>query len=194
MEKREIVERGLTATAVAVPESVGKRHVSEVVDGRAEAAEKVAEGELRARDPRIWAAYLQLAFNASLLLVALFLVFEFIVTVRNDVKHKLRAQMVASLTRIGKCQKNYDDNGCLPDTMVPALDRLCDEWLHCMQQDSRELHLYQSGRLWAETLAEILNSFVEPISLRSILVIVSSACVLVMVTNVAFRFYPVHYF
>lgn len=149
-------------------------------------------GTCRGCAPRragVLASYLQLSFNTVFLATVLFLFFEFIIMVRNDVRHKLSLRLASDLLSMEVCRKNYDDNGCMPDTMVPALDGLCAHWAQCMDQDPEDLRPYQSGVLWAQTLAEIVNSFVEPISLRSILVILVTTCAILVVTNAAFKLY-----
>ncbi len=60
----------------------------------------------------------------------------------------------------------YEINRCSPISQrVPALARQCTEWELCMQRDPS---LVGRGRVVAETIGEIVNSFVEPISWRTL--------------------------
>lgn len=147
--------------------------------------------------PHVLAAYLQLSFNAVLLLMVLTLLVKFFLMVRDDVSYKVQEKLAENLRTIENCKKNYEQNDCSPEIRVPALDNICDEWFHCMTRNEngkQTNNIRQSGTLWARTLAEILNSFIEPISLRTTMLILVASCAIVLVTNVAFGSYRVYYY
>ena len=47
---------------------------------------------------------------------------------------------------------------------IPAMEALCQEWEICMLRDPKEVGRLQVG---AETLAEILNKLVDPLSYKT---------------------------
>lgn len=168
-----------------------------IEDGSVRGERRLAGSDVWLR-PEIIAGYMQLVFNAFLLTLVLTLVVKFMVTVREDVRFKLHEDEMRELRLIEACRKSYEQNDCSPGSRVPALEESCDEWFHCMNrvQDVQTggRRIYQSGTLWARTIAEILNSFVEPISIRSALLTVSVICALVLVTNSAFGSYRVYHY
>lgn len=147
--------------------------------------------------PELLAGYLQLAFNAAILLLILILVIRFLLMVQSDVHNKSREKLADDIVRIQSCKNEYEQNQCLPGTRVPALEALCNEWFRCMNLNINGLqdrNMYQSGTLWAQTLAEIINAFVNKISIRSVIVILAVICAIVLVTNVAFGSYRVYWY
>jgi hypothetical protein len=60
----------------------------------------------------------------------------------------------------------YELNRCSPISQrVPALAQQCTEWELCMQRDPS---LVGRGRVVAEIIGEIVDSFVEPISWKTL--------------------------
>ncbi|QLQ80029.1 hypothetical protein HG537_0D00290 [Torulaspora globosa] len=148
--------------------------------------------------PEIIAGYMRLLFNAVVMTLVVTLVVKFMVTVRDDVRFKLHEDELRELRLIEACRKSYEQNECSPESRVPALEESCDEWFQCMNRAQYVVpggrSRYQSGTLWARTVAEILNSFVEPISIRSVLLTVSVVCAVVLVTNSAFGSYRIYHY
>lgn len=145
--------------------------------------------------PDVLAGYVQLAFDGALLSLVIAMVVKFMMVVRDDVRYKVRERVAARLRSIADCRRFYEQNGCLPGLRVPALEESCDRWFHCMNQDVEKLEQGTgSGALWARTLGEILNSFVEPISMRSAFLMLTVICAVVLVTNMAFGYYRVHHY
>lgn len=63
-----------------------------------------------------------------------------------------------------QCAKKFMDNGCAAVTRFPALEKSCNEWEECMH---REVVVVGKTRVVAETLAEVVNGFVEVISFKT---------------------------
>lgn len=160
-----------------------------VKDGEAREAH---DGVLR---PDILARYVQLTFYGAVLGLVLVIMVKFMLVVREDVQCKVRERLASGLRSVAECKRSYEQNGCLPGMRVPALEESCDQWFHCMNQDADWLkHGSGSGALWAKTMGEILNSFVEPISMRSAFLMLFVVCAVVLVTNMAFGSYRVYYY
>ena len=62
------------------------------------------------------------------------------------------------------CSKEYLENRCAPNTRVPAMEKACLAWEKCMNRDPT---VVGRARVSAETFAEIVNSFIEPISYKT---------------------------
>ena len=69
------------------------------------------------------------------------------------------------LAEMAVCAREFKENKCERDSRVPAMETVCNNWEKCMQRDP-----YKVGRsrLSASMFAEIVNSFIEPISLKAI--------------------------
>lgn len=85
--------------------------------------------------------------------------------------------------KISECQTSYLTNRCDPDTRIPAMQSLCTEWEKCMAKDPKEI-----GKLkvFTETLAEIVNKFIEPLSYKSMFFLIVLILGVLFITNFAF--------
>lgn len=167
--------------------------MSECIEDGSVREERALAGPVWSR-PDVLAGYVQLVFHGLLLALVLGLVVKFMLVVRDDVRLKLQEHQLGALRLIEACRKSYEQNDCSPGMRVPALEESCDEWFHCMNRGLEQHRMYQSGTLWAKTIAETLNAFIEPISIRSTLLTLSVACALVLVTNSAFGSYRVYHY
>lgn len=114
--------------------------------------------------PLIASQYLQIFFNLSLILLLLYALFCFYLTIRRDVDQKVEEFSAQILAEISQCSRNYVENRCTLDMRVPAMERACSGWEKCMNRDSSQVG---RARVSAETFAEIINSFIEPISYKT---------------------------
>eukprot|EP00033_Pygsuia_biforma_P005423 GCRY01005984.1.p1 GENE.GCRY01005984.1~~GCRY01005984.1.p1 ORF type:complete len:403 (+),score=52.97 GCRY01005984.1:157-1209(+) len=115
--------------------------------------------------PYILSGYLQLFFNLLATCALLYLAYAVIVTVNNDIELKVVDTSGDIMNEIATCTRHYTDNRCSPVAeRLPALEVPCNTWASCMNRDPLEV---ARGRVSAEALAEIINSFVEPISYKT---------------------------
>ncbi|KAG0128874.1 Brr6-like protein number 1 [Tuber indicum] len=114
--------------------------------------------------PIIASQYLQLFFNLSMVLLLLYAVFCFYLTVRRDVDQKVEEYSAEIVQEMSQCAKEYVENRCDPGMRVPAMEIRCTAWERCMNRDPT---LVGRARVSAETFAEIINSFIEPISYKT---------------------------
>ena len=117
--------------------------------------------------PYIASGYLQLAFNLSLVLVLLYIIYGFIRTIQRDVDMKVEEYSVEILGEMRECSKQYLENKCHPEHRVPAMNNACLVWERCMNRDPA---VVGRARVSAETFALIINSFIEPISYKTMVV------------------------
>ena len=114
--------------------------------------------------PVLIMGYMQVIFNAGLIAVLLYFVVSFVVTVRRDVAIKVDQQLSRILAEISQCSRQYEENRCRPQERVPAMETACQAWEACMRRDPS---LFGRAKLSAETLAEIVNGLIEPISYKT---------------------------
>jgi hypothetical protein len=68
--------------------------------------------------------------------------------------------------KIATCAQLYEINKCFPISQrVPALAQHCADWESCMQRDPTGVG---RAKVVAETIGEVINSFVEPISWKTL--------------------------
>ncbi|RMD39212.1 hypothetical protein DV735_g5917, partial [Chaetothyriales sp. CBS 134920] len=111
--------------------------------------------------PAIIAKYLQILSNVFIFTCVFYLLFSAVSTIRNDIDRLADETVSEILAEMSTCSQNYIENRCAADTRLPALETVCSNWEICMQRDPNAV---KRARLSARTLADILNSFVEPIS------------------------------
>ncbi|KAJ2673426.1 hypothetical protein GGI25_004688 [Coemansia spiralis] len=136
--------------------------------------------------PLVISGYLQLGFNIIMALVVLYIVAQVLLTIHRDVNAKVQEYSAEILQEIAACSKQYLSNHCDPQLRVPAMEQLCSVWESCMHRDPTKV-----GRLRvsAETLAEIVNGFIEPISFKTMCFFVLCFVGTLVVSNFAFGAY-----
>ncbi|WVW86940.1 hypothetical protein I302_108996 [Kwoniella bestiolae CBS 10118] len=132
--------------------------------------------------PALLLGYLQFAVNASIVLFCLYLGVQFVLTVRRDVKDKMQEHSVEILQEIAECTNLYLTNRCDPVLRVPAMEAPCKAWDACMNRDPTMV-----GRIniIAETFAGVINSFVDPISWKTMSFTLVTLSFLIILTNSA---------
>ena len=109
-------------------------------------------------------SYLQFASLTLLLVIILSISLLFLYTHYTDIQSRLAALNLEMRADILRCAKAYVDNRCEPSTRLPVLEKKCSEWEDCM---AREVVVDGKTRVVAETLAEIVNGFVDFLSWKT---------------------------
>lgn len=143
--------------------------------------------------PRILSQYLQLIFNAALASLAFYLLVRFVQLIHTDVQLKLKQKSMDLVQAALQCAREYERNGCEPSKRVPALEAQCNHWYRCMNNQDTDTRVHQRAQLWAQTLAEIINAFAKPISIKALCFVLLIVCGTILVTNVAFGTYRIYY-
>ncbi|KAI0771028.1 Di-sulfide bridge nucleocytoplasmic transport domain-containing protein [Trametes elegans] len=108
--------------------------------------------------------YVQVVFNGSLALTGIYLVLQFILTVQRDVEYRVSEYSMDIVQEIAQCALLHKTNLCAQGT-VPAMAHQCAAWETCMNRDPSKVG---RARVSVEILAEVVNSFVEPISWKTL--------------------------
>ncbi|KAI0271585.1 Di-sulfide bridge nucleocytoplasmic transport domain-containing protein [Gloeopeniophorella convolvens] len=129
--------------------------------------------------PYILLGYLQFFFNLSLILLFLYLLVQFILTVQRDVEHRISEYSMDIVQEISNCAAQYRANLC-GSSPVPAMLRQCGAWETCMNRDPTVVGRAKVG---AELIAEVINGFVEPISWKTLAFTLSSMAFMTIFVN-----------
>jgi len=143
--------------------------------------------------PYILLGYLQVFFNLSLVLVCLYLLVLFILTVQRDVEHRISEYSMDIVQDIAACAMHYKANLCETNP-IPAMLQQCGLWRTCMDRDPSKVG---RAKVVAEMIAEVVNGFVEPISWKTLFFTLTSLAFLTAFINTLPSFFrpkpaPVH--
>ena len=84
---------------------------------------------------------------------------------RSDLAHATEKARAVVLAEMQACTHEYTKNRCAPKVeRLPALDKVCEEWEACMNQDPTSVMKVQVS---ARNVAEIINEFVGVMSLKA---------------------------
>ncbi|KAK6543323.1 hypothetical protein TWF694_000076 [Orbilia ellipsospora] len=136
--------------------------------------------------PQVLSQYLQLIVNILIAALGMYVVYLVVKTIQRDVEKKQQEYIAEAQLHIGQCQSQWVANRCNPETRVPAMEDNCLKWRICADSDP-----YAIGRskVSAETFAEIINGFVEPISYKSMAFCFVLVFGCIFVSNFAFGFF-----
>ncbi|KAI8824817.1 Di-sulfide bridge nucleocytoplasmic transport domain-containing protein [Fimicolochytrium jonesii] len=114
--------------------------------------------------PYMISGYIQMLFSTVIIGIMLYIIVQFVLTVQHDLDMKAEEYSLDIIHQVSECSKNYLENRCDPSTRVQYMQKACTDWEKCMQRDPKEVGRLKVG---AETLAEILNKLVEPLSYKT---------------------------
>lgn len=123
------------------------------------------------RVPYILSSYVQLLLNVAAAAFAAHLLYAMVTAVRRDIGHKTQQQVANTLSEIATCERMYRENHCAPETVVPAMEAQCNQWLKCINQDP----FHGGGTvsiISAEHFGLVLNSLIEPLGIKFCAVVV----------------------
>jgi hypothetical protein len=163
----------------ATTEEVETKTVTETMD------QGTATAERSQNMPYLVSTYLQLLFNVSLILIALYVVSSTLITFWRDVDKRIEAYSSELLVDVSQCTRLYLENDCRPDIRPPALHEECTRLEKCMDMDVGSI---RRMKVSAETLAEIIDSFVNSFSYKTLGVVIFALIGASYVANVVFGF------
>lgn len=135
--------------------------------------------------PYVLLGYLQFFFNLSLILVFLYLLVQFILTVQRDVEQRISEYSMDIVQEIAQCALHFKTNLCATNP-IPAMMRQCAAWETCMNRDPSKVG---RARVGAELIAEVVNGFVEPISWKTLIFTLTSLAFLTAFINALLSLY-----
>lgn len=142
------------------------------------------------REPSIIAAYVQLLINVLIALGIFYILVHLFYMIRNDVQKKIDQIIRIEINKVKLCQKNYLMNQCDPEVRVPALENICSEWFQCINDGEiitkNNFYTLRSAKLWTQTIADIINTFIEEIKLKAFIFIIILIVSSITAVNVIF--------
>lgn len=114
--------------------------------------------------PHTLSYYAQLILNFFFVGCIIWIVYSFWSAIQSDVNIEADRAIAEALAEMAVCARDYRENRCAPETRVPAMAQLCDNWHACMNRDPKKVG---RARVSAHTFATIFNSFIEPISWKA---------------------------
>lgn len=175
VRKRKRMERDHTLIS-------GRRGSSDLESDSADTKPRGSRGHSNSSTPQNWLAsvlsfieskptlpmtlsyYAQLVLTYFLVGLLIYVVWCVFLTIRADIDKESEAQIGAIRAEMALCANQYVQNRCEPSTRLPALESVCESWEMCMNRDANHLG---KARVSAHTFAVIFNSFVEPISYKT---------------------------
>ncbi|KAJ5299133.1 nucleus export protein BRR6 [Penicillium atrosanguineum] len=134
--------------------------------------------------PSILSWWAQLFVNLSLFSLAVYVVFSVVSTIRAEFEQAAQGAKDEILETMSRCADNYLSNKCASDERLPALKDLCMNWDQCMNQDPDKVG---RAKVSAQTMAMIINSFIDPISWKAFMFFLASIATVTVVSNLSFR-------
>lgn len=135
-------------------------------------------------------SYLQIFSNAVFAAFVGYCLLSIIRVFAADVSVKQAKYIAQAVAESQRCAREYIRNDCRLDARAPLLEDQCNEWEACMDADPDQA--VGTMQLYAEVLAETINTFIATFALRSLVVAVTvTALVLAIIyfSNFAFGYW-----
>ncbi|KAJ5219602.1 nuclear envelope protein Brr6 [Penicillium chermesinum] len=134
--------------------------------------------------PTILSWWFQLLVNFVVVAGAFYILYLAISSIGDEFDLAANDMTAEILIEMKKCSDNYNDNGCHETAVSPVLKSYCEEWSRCLKRDPRKM---ARAKLSAQTMAGIINGFVDAISWKTIIVFLATVLVVLLGSNWSFR-------
>lgn len=139
---------------------------------------------LNPRTPYTVGLYFQLLVNIILWSFIIYFICVSINTIQSDINLKVDEFTIKVLDEIAKCSKEFARNKChLPDR-PSIMDEECDQLERCQNQDPTRI---AKLKVTIELIAEIINTFVNRLSYKSLLIMLSALIIFIIHTTLTFE-------
>lgn len=115
--------------------------------------------------PMVILTYLQVIFNIIVSVIVLWSFVSFIKVILTDLDKHVNEKSYLLMGEMIQCSKEYMKNNCQNNNIPPAIEKYCDQWKMCMNQDIRNI---SKTKETAVVLAQILNNFFDNLTDRTI--------------------------
>lgn len=140
------------------------------------------------RLPYLITLWVQVILNIIIVSVALYWVWKLVSTIADDVQHKRQQQIAELFRRKVVCTRHYEENFCGTADMPDIIADKCAKWQQCMKNDPYHDIIGLSSTV-AQTLADIVNSFANPLSVKALIVMLIIVAGAIAVMNFAFSLF-----
>lgn len=125
---------------------------------------------------RISIYWLHHILQLLLISLAIYFISTFALSFRRDLYSKAALTKEALSVKQRDCHRSFLENHCLPaEKRPPALALKCEEWRECFERDLERG--FSWSRIFTNTMAEIVEGFLEQVSWRSMVFIASLVAV-----------------
>ena len=136
--------------------------------------------------PNILSWYAQMILSTLVLCFLSYIVYTFYRAIQADVSLKVDELSRDIMASMAQCAEDFKAHKCAERSdLGGSFKKLCDEWGACMNQDYKAVGL---ARISAQTWAEILNGFVEPLSYKILGIMFVGVALIVSVPSLLFGF------
>ncbi|KAI7867241.1 Di-sulfide bridge nucleocytoplasmic transport domain-containing protein [Spinellus fusiger] len=151
--------------------------------------------------------YLQTLFNCIVIILSLYVLLKMIIYIRADFLLKIKEHIYKLVQKSQLCIEKYQKNQCHSSTRVPALEKSCNEWELYPFSLNIPLNVYRNEfllinldfmvliyivKIAAEVAAEIVNSFVDNISYKTLMFFLIFIFGSLILTNITLWLSPRH--
>lgn len=116
--------------------------------------------------PDILSRYAQFILNLFFVSLLMFIMYCSWATIRSDVDEASREVAAETMAEMVLCTREFKANKCDSPDRVPAMENMCNSWQKCMDRDPA---MVGRARVSAQTFAEIISSFADRISYKTML-------------------------
>lgn len=140
------------------------------------------------RFPYFISLWVQVILNTIIAVATLYWVYKFVSMITTDVKHKRQQQIAQLFRQKVVCTRRYEENLCGTADMPRIIADQCDKWQQCMEHDPYHDIIGLSSTV-ARTLADIVNSFANPLSIKALIVMLIVVVGSIAVMNFTFSLF-----
>ncbi|KAI5968035.1 hypothetical protein KGF57_000261 [Candida theae] len=133
--------------------------------------------------PYVLGLYFQLVVNIILWSFVIYFIYVAITTVQSDINLKIDEFTIRILDEIAKCSKEFTRNKCHLSDRPSIMDEECDQLERCQNQDPTKI---ARSKVTIELIAEIINSFVNRLSYKSLFIMMF--VLIIFIIHTAFTF------
>lgn len=126
-------------------------------------------------------SYLQLLLNGATISAIFVVVTAFFRTLKTDIQSSWQHRRLELAYESSRCKIQYLTNKCNLEGR-PALQEQCQAWEQCMNRNN-DIFFRARSTLSAKLFGEIVNSFIEPIGWKALLVILMGVVVWCFCSN-----------
>ncbi|CAO1626824.1 unnamed protein product [Sympodiomycopsis kandeliae] len=152
------------------PQPQQQQHHSAASSSSSSLASRRAHATLHPRErPLLLLSYAQLAFNAIMLLLGLYIILAIVWTIRLDILERFKEIEDAHYDEINSCKRSYELN-CLLVPLPPVLEKSCENWKICSSKSAHDSVLNGSRlRVVIEILSEAVEIGIGALGWRTLL-------------------------
>lgn len=140
-----------------------------------------SESRPLSRGSYMFMSYLQLFLNAITVAAVFTVVTAFFRTLKTDIKSSWEHRRLELAYESSRCKIHYLTNKCNLGGR-PALQEQCQAWEQCMNRNN-DIFFRARSTLSAKLFGEIVNSFIEPIGWKALLVILMGVIIWCFCSN-----------